>query len=140
MYNLKIMFCALWSVFYLGCTSCEDQPDSTITIVNNSEKDILWYLEYRNPTDTLFPIYSLFPTKENIQIQLISSGSSKSFLGSWKVLFKELETKVAMLFLFSRDTVEQVPWNQIRDKYMVLRRYDLTLDILEQKDWKIVYP
>ncbi|MCB9292373.1 MAG: hypothetical protein H6559_04465 [Lewinellaceae bacterium] len=45
-----------------------------------------------------------------------------------------------MLYLFSRDTIGQVPWQRIRDEYLVLRRYDLTLEDLEALDWTVEYP
>ena len=45
-----------------------------------------------------------------------------------------------MIFLFSKDTIDQVPWDRIRDEYLILRRYDLTLEDLEAMNWTIEYP
>ena len=45
-----------------------------------------------------------------------------------------------MYYLFSRDTLETVSWEEVVKEYKVLARYDLTLEDLERLNWTIYYP
>jgi hypothetical protein len=45
-----------------------------------------------------------------------------------------------MVFIFSYDSLSKLPWAKIRDNYMVLKRYDLTLKELDSMNWTINYP
>jgi hypothetical protein len=44
-----------------------------------------------------------------------------------------------MIFLFSKDTVAQVPWVKIKNDYNILKRYDFGLKELETINWTIEY-
>ena len=44
------------------------------------------------------------------------------------------------LFIFYKDVVNSVPWETIRKDYMVLQRYDLSIDELEKLNWTVYYP
>lgn len=137
--NLQIGFL----FFYFLLIGCPDKdkyaPDSTITIVNNSTNDVVRFVEFRNTGDSILPSSSPFPSPENVQINLIKANSSVTYPDTWKGTF-EKTNQMLMVFLFSKDTIEQIPWNQIRDKYQILKRYDLTLDSLEKRNWTIKYP
>ena len=66
------------------------------------------------------------------------------FLGQllvgWSNDLNDYQDDILMLYLFSRDTIEQVSWDRIVDEYLILRRYDLTLEDLEDINWTITYP
>ena len=123
-----------------GCPDQDDKPDSVVTIRNNSSKDILHFVEYRIPTDSTLPVNSIFPTSENISITIIDANSERAYRDSWLRAFQDNPNKVLMLYLFSRDTIEQVSWEEIVEDYKILRRYDLSLEDLESMDWVIEYP
>jgi hypothetical protein len=124
----------------VGCPDKDKYaPDSTIKMVNNTSNDVARFVEFRNIGDTILPNISPFPSSENVQINLIKANSSVDYPDTWKGTFKRTN-QILMVFLFSKDTIEQIPWNQIRDKYLILRRYDLTLDSLEKRNWTIEYP
>lgn len=90
--------------------------------------------------DTLLPDYTWFPTDKNLEINRILPNSRKEFPGRHIALFEKLEGEVNMLFIFKYDTVRETPWDTIVSKYMVERRYDLTLSTLDSLDWTITYP
>jgi hypothetical protein len=140
---MKITTCLLIiSVFFVcaGCPYQDDKPDSVITIINNSSEDILHFVEYRIPTDSTLPVNSIFPTSENISIAIINTNSERAYRDSWIRAFESNPDKVLMLYLFSKDTIEQVAWEKIVDDYKILHRYDFTLMDLEVMDWKVEYP
>jgi hypothetical protein len=123
-----------------GCPDQDDKPDSTLTIRNNSNEDIINYIEYRVLGDTLLPATSLFPSPNSISPELITSNSERNYRDSWLRAFEDNPDKILMLYLFSRDTIEQVAWERIREDNVILRRYDLTLADLEAMDWTVEYP
>ena len=45
-----------------------------------------------------------------------------------------------MFYVFSVDTLEKYSWEEIREGYKILKRYDLSMDDLDSLDWTITYP
>ena len=43
------------------------------------------------------------------------------------------------VFIFDAEVVENTSWEDVARDYLVLKRYDLSLDDLKQLDWKITY-
>ncbi|HNB11084.1 MAG TPA: hypothetical protein PK754_16140, partial [bacterium] len=60
--------------------------------------------------------------------------------GRWEERFEDLPAETLMIFIFDADTLDQVPWEKVRSEYKILRRYDLSLQDLKDRDWKVVYP
>ncbi|MDR1090406.1 MAG: hypothetical protein LBL79_04955 [Prevotella sp.] len=50
------------------------------------------------------------------------------------------ENGVMMLFFFNKEVIENFPWETIVKNKMYLKKYDLTLEDLQAKDWTITYP
>ena len=44
------------------------------------------------------------------------------------------------VYVFDAETIENTPWEVVARDYLVLKRYDLTLEDLQRLDWKITYP
>jgi len=44
------------------------------------------------------------------------------------------------VYVFYASVVENTPWEVVARDYLVLKRYDLTLEDLQRLDWKITYP
>jgi hypothetical protein len=54
--------------------------------------------------------------------------------------FNDPQQDTVCLFILDNDLVETVAWEQIRDSYFILRRYDLAMSDLKQLKWEISYP
>lgn len=122
-----------------GCPDKDKfNPDSILTIVNNSSADILYYDVFGKYPDTT--LMEAFPFYDDTQYNpfVVTSMSLRSQKGEWIAQFNETTTPM-MLYLFSRDTIDQVPWENIRDEYKILRRYDLTKEMLDSLNWTITY-
>jgi len=116
---MKSMFLCIFFLC-LACPNSDDEVDSIITIRNNSYEDLVWFIEGRTPENNSLPQYSPFPTNENIQNRLIEANSSGQTRGSFINLLNdnpELEIKI---FLFSRESIETLTWEQIIDDFLVL--------------------
>ena len=44
------------------------------------------------------------------------------------------------LFIFDANVIERTPWDIVARDYLVLRRYDLTLEDLQRLNWQVTYP
>jgi hypothetical protein len=127
----------------LICAGCPDQDfgsNREFTIKNKTDTRLVSILAFRIVADTLLPSSNPYPTSEQLELNTIDSQTSMTFIDAFEETFEQQRNKVLILFLLSRDTIEQVPWERIVDENLVLRRYDLTLADLEAMDWKVEYP
>jgi len=101
--------------------------------------DILVYYDFNRYPDTSVPQQNPFLNDTQYELALVSSNETKIEKNEFVKILNSSDRSM-MLFIFSRDTIDQVPWPRIRDEYLVLRRYDLTLEDLETMDWTVKYP
>jgi hypothetical protein len=123
-----------------ACPDKDVEPDSVITIVNDSPDSLLFWIGYRNDTDTLLTRKSLFPDEETRNSFLVLPESTIKEKGAFIWALNYNKNHFLMLFLFSLGDVEMHPWDTISINYMVKRRYDLTKEDLDSLDWTITYP
>ena len=69
----------------------------------------------------------------------LSSGLEHHF-STWEKYFNLLPRDTLSIYIFHTDTLNKYPWNIVKEKYMVLKRYDLSLSDLKQLDFKVSYP
>ncbi len=142
MTQLKLLFgIVLLSVLSLmGCPpSREIKPDSTIILVNKTNKDILYNFSPKPyPDTTLFEGSSPFSDLQQYNLLLLYANSSKNLNDAWLASF-EMDPRPIMLFFFSRDTIDQVPWEKVTSEYNILKRYDLSKSKLDSLNWTIEY-
>lgn len=130
----KISILILLSII-LCSNHCENFVDHvySIKIQNNSKDTILFYESYNYP-DTLI-------AKEKPRLVMVFP-SEYSFLDSkedWnEVLVPPKDT--LSIFILSKDTVDKYSWEEIRKTYNILKRYDLSLEDLENLTWTVSYP
>ncbi len=130
-------------IFLLPLMGCPDRdnlkPDATIVMVNKTNKDILFnFSPTPYPDTTLFEGDSPFSDLQQYNLSLIHANNSRSMIGDWIAGFEKDPTPI-MLFFFSRDTIDQVPWEKIRSEYNILKRYDLSKSKLDSLNWTIEY-
>jgi len=125
----------------ISCFEDINPVDATLVIKNDSAGDIAYYLQTKKSNDTSLYTNSFALTTDNFATRIIPAQGALEIPGSYKKVFRISQRgEVMMVFLFSRDTIEQVPWERIADEYMVLKRFDLTLDSLERRNWVLEYP
>jgi hypothetical protein len=123
----------------MGCPlSREIKPDSTIILINKTNKDILFdFSPYPYPDTTISESKPLSDIQQ-YNLSLLYANSSKNLNDAWLASF-EIDPRPIMLFFFSRDTIDQVPWEKIRSEYNILKRYDLSKSKLDSLNWTIEY-
>lgn len=124
----RIKFLMLFLSFNLFCACPElDEIDSSIKIVNNTSKDIYFWgrgevseLIWRPNKNFLIASSSTFELKGKF-IETLSDGSK------------------FYIWIFDRQVIDTVPWEQVKENNMYLKRYDLTLQELEAMNWEVIY-
>ncbi|HMV25802.1 MAG TPA: hypothetical protein PLH27_08190 [bacterium] len=119
----------------LSCDGCSDALgfDSRLEVINNSTKKIHFDGGFTYPDTSIGEILSGEDIKPNSQRVF-------GIQGRWEERFEDLPAETLMIFIFDADTLDQVPWEKVRSEYKILRRYDLSLQDLKDRDWKVVYP
>lgn len=58
----------------------------------------------------------------------------------WSDVFENLPADTLSIFIFSNDTLLLYNWQQIRAEYKILKRYDLSRQDIEARNYTITYP
>jgi hypothetical protein len=128
---MKIAICILGVLLLKTCKF----PDEGVffTITNNANHSINYYIGESYP-DTL-----IVRDKPDMLSTLLPHSSYKpAFWGTWQDRFSKIE-KISV-FIFHTDTLSKYTWEEVADKYMVLKRYDLSLEDLKQRNFTVTYP
>ena len=123
-----------------------------LRFVNNSDSDVSFYpysfsfaiLKYEMfYPDTLLPpldtgyvsmddFHKVLPMKSYTFHSLLEQTHLKKI--------PNRKDSLLMFYVFSVDTLEKYSWEEIREGYMVLKRYDLSITDLDSLNWTITYP
>lgn len=123
--------------FLLSASACKDPPFDRVYrfwIENKSDKFINFLVSDTYPDTTIPDIYN--------KIKGVSSGSKRPYDSDkkWEDVFDKLPSDTLSIFIFSDNTISNYDWQIIRTNYMILKRYDISLDDLENQKWIITYP
>ncbi len=132
--------CFMYCFILFGCPDQADPLDSTLKIINDSSQNIVYKIEFNAVGDTSLQSFSFPLRPENINGRTINGNSQVSITDGYINALENNPNVILMVFLLSKDTIEQVSWEQITADYLVLQRYDLTLEDLEASNWTITYP
>lgn len=123
-----------------GCEELAMDRYYVIDLENQAEYSIGYYFATGGKFGTFYPD-SLPETNDEITYD-ISEVNKPGFLSGikWSKLFRELPHDTLSVFIFHTDTLKNNSWEEVRDHYKILKRYDLSLQDLEKMHFKIVYP
>ena len=111
-------------------------------IVNNADYPIGFYIADGGPYGTYYPD-SLPETNDYIIYDIrnvIQPGIKIRHCPSWEAYFKDQPFDTLSVFIFHTDTLNKYSWEEVRDGYKILKRYDLGKDDLENMHHQLVYP
>jgi len=112
-----------------------DKCHNRITFINNSNKD-LYYSAGENYPDTNIvddnPIVD-----ESYKINHHSTGNFTK-RSCYEQVFNLTSKKI--YFIFDAHVLQTTPWDTVMKKYMIVKRYELTLQGLKDSNWTITYP
>lgn len=120
------------------CKKNNENCHKGVLIINNSNKAIYFGASTRYPdTLTLYPN----PTFDAVNYK-VEGNSSKTDedRSCYEDIVKATSQGILMYYIYDANTLQTVPWDTIVKNYMILKRYDLTLKDLQDKNWVISYP
>jgi len=84
--------------------------------------------------DTLLPINKPSLIKVNSNDYNFLDHSIK-----WEDVISALPVDTLSIYIFDSDTIDIVPWSTIKSKFLLLKRYDLSLKDLKEMNWIITF-
>lgn len=140
MKHIKVLYLTfICMIFFAATCNHEDENcHKSIDIINNSDDAIYFDYSLSYPdTLTLYPNPSLDPGYFKIAGHSSQNDINRDcFEGT---LITNPEGKI-MYFVYDATTLETTPWDTVVKYYMVLKRYDLSLEDLQGMNWTITYP
>ncbi len=121
-----------------SCPDKDEESDYFLTIINNSEKDLLFQIDKLYPDTTLW-MNSPF-SDININSFTIKAGSETK-VGFWEDEFQEMDSNEKFrLFIFDKQIIESTLWELVANEYIILIRYEFNFEDLINNNWEIIYP
>ncbi len=130
---ISLLACILMS------TSCgRDEDDHYgIMFVNNSDKEVFVRADWWYP-DTVITFGN--PARAENEYLVAAHSNSNHPLSSSESYEKGFSFHERfMVFVMDAELVRNTPWDTVKSKYLVLKRYDLSFDDLDSMNWTITY-
>lgn len=114
----------------------------TIIVSNNSNHSIVFHFAFGGLYDGgLYPDTLLPQSCEYIYREIKASGKYYYYSSAkWEEIYSNLPCDTMSVFIFHTDTLNKYSWQEVRDGYKILRRYDLSLEDIKKMKWTIPYP
>ncbi|MDR3244937.1 MAG: hypothetical protein LBT50_00710 [Prevotellaceae bacterium] len=145
----KYYFISLLVFFACTANMCIKEDENchkTINFVNNS-KYALYLGDSPYHPDTLF-LTDFSSIVSQDKIYKVNSGetnrsalvSYRSCLEGWFKPRHPHGLDTFIIFIFDANVVENTPWNIVDKDYLILQRYDVSLEDLQHLSWTLSYP
>lgn len=119
-------------IFFVSCRKAKLQG---IKFINNTNRYLTVYDAFTYPDTSMSSItwggYIINPTSEEVL-------NSKN--GWVKDIKHYNSSNTLMLFVVYRDTLAKYGFDSVASSYNIAKRYDLTLDNLENMGWTVFFP
>ena len=134
---MKTITFLFFLILLCSCPKKDDNCNTLIIIMNKSNTGIYYIEQFSYPDTTLGSFNPYFPDSHH----LVNGNSDRAtehraddcYEGALNYYGK------LMLFVIDEKVITTEPWDTIRKKYLILRRYDLTLKDLQNANWRITY-
>jgi hypothetical protein len=130
----------------LLATSCREESSSChfrIVFNNNYDKNTYTFLGIGYP-DTILAIrltYGIFENNEYTQSGQNNGDALRHPRNNClEYIFQREITDTLMFYIIDVSIVENNSWQTIIDNYLVLQRYDLSLEDIQQLGWSLSFP
>ena len=133
---MRIIIIILTSFLAITAYCCREETEDChrgVTIINNSDKAIYYDVGISYPDTSLIDNPSTSPNPYKIP----ANSRNKDWFGD---CYEAAVRETLMVFIFDAYTLEHTPWDTVVENYMVLKRYDLSLDDLNKLQWHVTYP
>lgn len=130
---LSLLTCVLLSS---RCEKDKDKHD-LIMFTNNSSELIYVSGSWTYP-DTTINFSSPALAGDSYKVASNTNDDPLRLQDTYEGCFEQFEK--VMVFVFDAQVLETTPWDTVKAKYLIIKRYDLSLDDLQRMNWTITYP
>ena len=126
-----------------ACGDKDDNCHKVITFINKTGDTLYVTSAYE------FPDTMIFKTQPNPLLdpnftKVLPKESNTQVLwhrGCIELAFKDLiPSDTLMVYIFDSKVLKNTPWETVKANYLILKRYDLSLQDLKNTNWTITYP
>lgn len=144
---MRTLISIILSLFLLSgqCKRDDKNCHKTILFINKSSKAV--YIESSGGFPDTLSFKNEFPNPALNPDLFRIDPNSENDRGLWRRDCYELAfnsviipSDTLMVFVFDGQILETTPWDSVKANYLVLRRYDLSLEDLRRLNWTIIYP
>lgn len=107
------------------------------TVKNSSNKAIyfIWNI------DSALTLLNYPPGASPAEYKCVANTQkSDSYPGCIEYVINNSSNKMKYIFVFDAQIIETVPWDTVKQNYLLLKRYSLTKAQLDSANWLIDYP
>ena len=119
------------------CGKKDQDLHDNITFINQSNKVLFICGDWEYP-DTLINFGNPLLAGDFNKVYANSSGDPLKIRYSFESMFKRVDKLT--VFVFDAHILETTPWGTVKSMYLILKRYELTLQDLNNMNWTITYP
>lgn len=133
-----ILFYGTIIICLFTASKCAMDHDYPLYLRNNSDQRVQFWTnrtgENEYPDTLLYhkPTGVTIPSNEKVDV---AGGSI-----SWEKIYQQVKTDTISFFIYNADTLDRYEWNIIKENYMILQRYDLSIYDLQKLDYTLYYP
>lgn len=125
------------------CNKNDENCHKTITFENHTNK-ALYVRGSRDYPDTLAIVTDANPLLDTNYSKVEANENNNQVLrirDCYEYWYKDiLPSDTLMVYVFDADVLETTPWETVISDNLILKRYDLSLEDLQNSDWTISYP
>ena len=107
------------------------------TVKNNSNKAIYFIWNIDSAISLLNYPPGVSPAEYKCEV---NTQKSDSYPGCIEYVINHSLAKMMYVFTFDAHIIETVPWDTVKENYMILKKYSLTRAQLDSANWIINYP
>lgn len=139
--KLQQLLIIIISLLFCGCPHDVDDVQ-IITIVNNSSEKLVFYNDQINESEYDTVLVKKYPWEEEVaDFYIVHPQAIKEIVEVKSNLEFILSNNWYQLYFFNCDSVQTIPWQRIRDEYIVAKRVDFeSWEELEECNFTITYP
>jgi hypothetical protein len=128
-------------ILFSSCGEKDPNLHNIIWFDNSSEKTLYIIESQTNFKDSLIPAYNPILAGDacNCKSYPHTKDDQLKLRDTYEGRFKDPNIDLIRIFVFDSETINQYGWETIRNGYMILKRYDLTLEDLNKLYWTVKY-
>ena len=135
----KLLIMSICVVILTSATNCHKDKDCHRELfINNTSNQAIYFYYGKNFPDTSIIDYN--PTVA-VDVYKVEASSKKShgYRGCLESLFDN-NSKKSIFFIFDANTLETTPWDTVLSNYLILKRYEITLEDFQNNNFTLTYP